>query len=332
MPTIRFRKDNRYELRFYVNGIQYSVYDKDKTKLQKKYKNKLAEVKKLKKEILPSKYNLNEWSKVWIETYKKPFVTQGSIENIYVYFNKHILPNFGSLKLKNITAESLQQYFNKIEKSRTKELIMLYFSACLEKAKKLDYITKNPFDLIVKDKKIKNVRPAFNIFEQEKILNHIKSKDCDFYKIILFYLSTGVRRSEALTITPNDFDGLKLHINGTKTIKADRNITITEDLKKVIYNENKYIFNYKENFVTKKFKTYINEIGLSGTLHSLRHSYATNQYYLGTPAKEVQILMGHSEINITLDVYTNIEIAQNKNEIIDKIKQVYNKYYIQLQS
>jgi len=46
MPTIRFRKDNRYELRFYVNGIQYSVYDKDKTKLQKKYKNKLAEVKK----------------------------------------------------------------------------------------------------------------------------------------------------------------------------------------------------------------------------------------------------------------------------------------------
>ncbi|MBE7082648.1 MAG: site-specific integrase [Clostridiales bacterium] len=186
--------------------------------------------------------------------------------------------------------------------------------------------------MIVKDKKIKNVRPAFNIFEQEKILNHIKSKDCDFYKIILFYLSTGVRRSEALTITPNDFDGLKLHINGTKTIKADRNITITEDLKKVIYNENKYIFNYKENFVTKKFKTYINEIGLSGTLHSLRHSYATNQYYLGTPAKEVQILMGHSEINITLDVYTNIEIAQNKNEIIDKIKQVYNKYYIQLQS
>ena len=332
MPTIRFRKDNRYELRFYVNGYQYSVYSRDKTKLQKKYKEKLSQVKKLKKEVIPCKYILEDWARVWIDTYKRPFVSEGSIENIQIYFNKHILPIFGKMRLSKITIDLVQPFLNNLERNRTKELIITYFNACLKKAKDLDYIKKNPFDLVVKDKKIKKVRPAFNIFEQEKILNHIKAKDFEFYKIILFYLSTGVRRNEALNLTPKDFNGLTIHIKGTKTQNADRKIKITEELKSLIYCENKLIFNYKENFVTKKFKDYITELNLDGTLHSLRHSYATNQYYIGTPAKEVQLLMGHSEISITLNIYTNIEIEQNKNKIIEKIKEVYNGYYIQLQS
>lgn len=332
MPTIRYRKDKRYELRFYVNGYQYSVYSRDKSKLQKKYKEKLAQVKKVKREVVPSKYILEEWVDTWINTYKKPFISEGSYENIQIYFNKHILPTFGKMKLTGITIDLIQPFLNKMVKSRTKELIITYFNACLKKAKDLDYIKKNPFDLVVKDKKIKNVRPAFNIFEQEKILNHIKEKDFEFYKIILFYLATGVRRNEALTISPKDFNGLTLHIKGTKTLNSDRKIKITQSLKDVIINNQSHIFDYKENYVTKKFKTYINEIGIDGTLHSLRHSYATNQYYLGTPAKEVQILMGHSEINITLNIYTNIEIEQNKNKIVNKIKEVYNKYYIQLES
>lgn len=135
----------------------------------------------------------------------------------------------------------------------------------------------------------------------------------------------------ALTISSKDFDGLKLHIRGTKTQNADRKIKITPQLKELIYSEEGLIFNYKENFVTKKFKDYITDLNLSGTLHSLRYSYATNQYYIGTPAKEVQLLMVHSEIGITLNIYTNIEIEQNKNKIIEKIKDVYNNYYIQLQ-
>ena len=42
--------------------------------------------------------------------------------------------------------------------------------------------------------------------------------------------------------------------------------------------------------------------------------------------------MGHSEINITLDIYTNIDIKQNKKEILEKIKALYNNYYIELKN
>lgn len=331
MPTIRFRKDNRYELRFYVNGIRYSIYSKDRTKLQKKYKAKLTEVKNIKKEIATSKYKLEEWFNIWLNTYKKPFVSQGTVNNIIIYFKKHILPTFGNFKLTQITIDKLQPYFNNLPIARTKELITTYFNACLKKAKDLDYIKKNPFDLIVKDKKLKNVRPAFTIFEQEKILNHIKSKDYEFYKLILFYLTTGVRRKEALTITSEDFKELILHIKGTKTKNADRKIPITQKLKDLIFKDGT-IFDYKEDLVTNKFKTYLKELNIKGTLHSLRHSYATNQYYINTPAKEVQLLMGHSEINITLDIYTNIELTQDKTKMVEKIKEVYNDYYIQLKS
>lgn len=201
----------------------------------------------------------------------------------------------------------------------------------LTKANDLDYIIKNPFKLVVKDKKIKKVRPAFTIDEQKNILEYIKLKDFEFYKLVLFYLATGVRRREALNITTNDFDGNILHIKGTKTNKSDRYIKITNELKQLIFKNNQPIFDYKENYITTKFKEYINDLKINGTLHCLRHSYATNQFYIGTPAKEVQINMGHSDITITLDVYTNIDTRQDKKEILEKIKKLYNKYYIELQ-
>lgn len=335
MSCIRMRPDGRYELRFYYNKKQYSVYDKNVSKLKKKKADKLKELKTLYIATTQSKnntYKLNDWYKIWLETYKKPFIKPDSLSNIKIYFEKHILKKFGNWYLDNIKAADIQQYLNRLEKNRTKEFICTYFNACLQKAADLEYITKNPFILVVKDKAIKKVRPAFTIDQQEQILTYVKSNDFEFYKLIMFYLATGVRRSEALSITKSDFDENILHIKGTKTYKSDRRIKITDELKKLIIGDNQKLFDYKEDTVTSKFKAILRTLKIEGTLHCLRHSYATNQYYLGTPAKEVQIYLGHTDVNMTLNVYTNIDISHNKTEIIEKIKKLYNNYYIELKS
>lgn len=329
MPTIRYRKDNRYELRFYLYGKQYSVYDRDKTKLKQKYNKKLRELKKKPSTPKDTYFTLKDWYQLWLNTYKKPFVKIDTLNNIEIYFNKHIFPVFKNSQLKEISTEKLQIFLNNLPKNRTKELVITYFNACLQKAFDHEYIKKNPFNLIVKEKKLNKVRNAFTIDEQALILNYLKSNDYEFYKLTLFYLCTGTRRNEALSLTSLDFAENKIHIKGTKTQKSDRYILITNELKSLIFKDD-IIFDFKPDYVTHKFKEILRELNLDGTLHCLRHSYATNHYILGTPAKEIQLNLGHSSIDITLDIYTNINITDNKTLIKEKIKQLYNMYYISL--
>lgn len=336
MASVRYRKDGRFELRFYFEAQQYSVYSKDRAKLTKKKEEK---IKKLKREQRERKnkiqekavYTLNAWYEFWYNNYKLPFVSTQTAKEIKSLFKNHVLVSFGKCYLDEITIEILQAYLNKMPKTRKKELIVTYFNACMQKAEDLEHIKKNPFKLVVRDKKIKNIRKAFSIEEQERILNHIKNANYEHYKLILFYLATGVRRSEALAITSKDFNGQVLHVPGTKTDNADRYIKITKDLKNLIYKPGK-IFDIGGSRVTHMFGDYLEELKITGTLHCLRHSYATNQYYLGTPAKQVQMNMGHSEINITLDIYTNIVAFEDKDKIVKKIKELYNAYYIEFEN
>lgn len=335
MSSIRYRKDGRFELRFYHNGQQYSVYSKERSKLRIKKDEKIKNLKKQQKEKLRKKeesgQTLKIWFEFWYQQYKQPFVSEQTASEIKSLFKNHILPKFGRSQISNITVSELQPFFNKIPKSRKKELVFTYFNACLQKAEDLEYIKKNPIKLIVRDKKIKSIRTSFSIEEQEAILKHIKQNNFEFYKLILFYLATGVRRTEALSLTSDDFDGQIVHIRGTKTDNADRFIKITQELKDLVFKQGP-IFNYLSDYVTKKFKEYLSDLKISGTLHCLRHSYATNQYYLGTPPKQVQMQMGHYDISVTMNIYTNIKICEDKNKISDKIKALYNDYYIELKN
>lgn len=49
------------------------------------------------------------------------------------------------------------------------------------------------------------------------------------------------------------------------------------------------------------------------TPHLFRHTYATNLYYAGIDIKTAQYLLGHSSIQMTMDIYTHLD----NNKIID---------------
>ena len=46
---------------------------------------------------------------------------------------------------------------------------------------------------------------------------------------------------------------------------------------------------------------------ISFTPHIFRHTYATDIYYSGIDIKTAQYLLGHSSINVTLDIYTHLD-------------------------
>ena len=59
------------------------------------------------------------------------------------------------------------------------------------------------------------------------------------------------------------------------------------------------------------------------TPHILRHTYATKLYYAGVDLKTAQYLLGHSNIQITLEIYTHLDKLKT-NDIGDKINKVFN--------
>ena len=57
---------------------------------------------------------------------------------------------------------------------------------------------------------------------------------------------------------------------------------------------------------TRLWDKYRTETGLNITPHQLRHAYATTLYDAGIDIKTAQYLLGHANIQTTMDIYTNL--------------------------
>ena len=84
--------------------------------------------------------------------------------------------------------------------------------------------------------------------------------------------------------------------------------------------------------VRKKFNKVIDTININETdktkliaprkFHDLRHTYATRLFELGEKAKTVQELLGHSNVSITLDIYTHV-LEDMKLNAVSKLNDLY---------
>lgn len=56
--------------------------------------------------------------------------------------------------------------------------------------------------------------------------------------------------------------------------------------------------------------------------HALRHTYATRLFENNIPPKTVQALMGHSDISVTMDIYTHV-MNDTKLEAVEKLNDIF---------
>lgn len=83
---------------------------------------------------------------------------------------------------------------------------------------------------------------------------------------------------------------------------------------KLIY----YYFQKSIKDINKSLGTKLPEI----TFHDLRHTYATRLFELGENPKTVQELLGHSNISITLNIYTHV-MEETKQNTVNKLNTLY---------
>lgn len=160
--------------------------------------------------------------------------------------------------------------------------------------------------------------------------------------LVLYTLAiTGARFSEIANITYDDLQQPKnlIHVRCTKTKTSDRVIPILQKAKQHIINEvnkrphnlNNYLFYtgisvISNNAVAKALHRFLlkNNI-VYYTLHALRHTHASVFLKQGFPIQYISKRLGHSDIEVTLRVYSHLLNEQREKEN-DKLVAFLKKY------
>jgi len=186
----------------------------------------------------------------------------------------------------------------------------IYIFSKLEQKKIIDYVINNI--------NIKNLCILLALYSGIRIgeLCALKWKDINFKKNILNVNKTIQR------VYLKEKGISKIVITNPKTKNANREIPLNNDfamlLKKFRINNETYILSGTMKWVEPRtFRRYYNmvmeNIGIGNrTFHSLRHTFASNCIRLGVDYKTVSELLGHSSVNITLNVYVHSQMSQKK--------------------
>jgi len=145
--------------------------------------------------------------------------------------------------------------------------------------------------------------------------------------LVLFLAVTGLRIGEAIGIKWSDFEGDVLHIcrrihegkaDTTKTEGSNRSLPIPAMLLKRMRSlgGQEWVFRSRENTPVNPgnaLKRYVRPVaealGIAlGGWHDFRHTLTTGLLRSGVSPKVVSKILGHSDVQITLNVYDHPEI------------------------
>lgn len=323
LKNIRKRSDGRYEWRKQINHISYQKINKNKKELEKQVRSILKKITvPLDKQVGKTFINI-AWE--WFKNNKQDIKTSDKYTN---YIKNRFEPNpIFTQAINKITYEQLQHFINSIKEHRVASYCYFIIKGTFKEALKLDMVKKDISILINKPKNKTIKGEHFSFVEQKTIVENLEKTPIKYE--ILFYLLTGCRRNEGLDLKEKDinYEKLTIFVNGTKSTSAKRYIPISKEFAKVLHNNFKNMFIHKEHYYNKHFKDYIESLGITGkSLHSLRHTFNTNLYYLGVKDKERQYYLGHSSIVITNDIYTHLDPTITKSDILNLYKDLYPKF------
>lgn len=171
---------------------------------------------------------------------------------------------------------------------------------------------------------------------------------------VLIMLLCGLRVGEMIALTWNQInldEGIisvcqsayninsnKLAIQQHTKNGKSRNVPIPKQLISIL---KEYYFHNASCFLTTKarsddmhsrsswarmWESYLSEIGITFTAHQLRHTYASMLYAAGVDVKTASELLGHSDIEITMKIYTHLT-EQGKKFSIKKYDDFLNQHF-----
>lgn len=299
-----------------------------------------------------SALTLGDYLTDWIEYYaERKNLAENTRRGYRVNINNHIIPEIGDVQLENLTPEHIDKLLSALASKGLSGTSQLYVYATLRRAlnsaQKRRLIKFNVVNLVEAPKK-NNYEACFLTKKQ---MNKLKAEldrleinySIPFY--ILLYL--GLRRGEMLGLKWSDinFDENVVHIQRTatpqkggyklspcKTAESRRFLLLPDVLRdKLIHWQNtqkdygvdsEFVLMQEKSKIlsattlNKHYYEILESAGLPKIrIHDLRHSWASLLAVSNVPVKITSQMLGHSDIQTTLNIYTHSNIEMQKTAI-----------------
>ena len=291
----------------------------------------------------------------WLEN-KKTCIKESTYANYTNIITNYIVPKLGKYSIKKVNYELVQGHIfylhNELKLSiKTIKDVITVIKSSLRKYNSKLFLMRFEYP---KSSFIKTTN-IFTKDEQNKIVRYIKKNINNKNIGILLSLTLGLRIGEICALKWNNinFDSKTINIDKTlqriyiknsakktskiivtspKTLNSNREIPISKEiiilLEELKTEEKTYILTGTEKFIEpRSYRNYYSKLLVNLEIehhkfHSLRHTFATNCLELGFDYKMISELLGHSDINTTLNIYVHPKMSQ-KRKCISKLYSSY---------
>lgn len=229
--------------------------------------------------------------------------------------------------IQDITPSLLEEFVSFVipnHKPKTKRNYITLLKTMMNKAVEWELIVSNP---IAKFRAPRTVK-TFHFFSVEEIKKIITEAPEPLKTGVIILASTGLRRAELFHLRWKDVDFKNRNLRVwpysgfTPKGKRPRSIPISDRLLEVLIPLSKgskpsdMVFRPYKNMNTLYiyFKRLVEGLGYKGSLHSLRHSFASHMAMAGVPIPVIKELLGHSDITTTM-IYAHLSPSTYRDAI-----------------
>lgn len=297
---------------------------------------------------------INQITEEWKEE-KKKYVKKSTYAAYQLLIQNHIKPYFGDLY--EVNEEKVQQFvFDKLDaglSEKTIRDIIIVLKMILKFGIKNGYLEYIQIDAKFPSKQEKKDLDVLSKADQKKFMEHLRNNFTFKNLGIFICLSTGMRIGEICGLRWCDVDIVEgvikvrhtlqriyiiegetrhteLLLDTPKTANSVRDIPMSSELLKMlkslnkVVNENYYVIsNDIKPIEPRTYRNYYKKLCKQLDIpelkfHGLRHSFATRCIESKADYKTVSVLLGHSNISTTLNLYVHPNKEQKK-KTIDKM-------------
>lgn len=299
---------------------------------------------------------LSEVIELW-KIDKQQYVKKSSFSAYTLLIENHLLPIFGEqyeIEEADVQSFVLQKLEGGLSHKTIKD-ILIVLKMILKFGAKNKWLSYTPFDIQFPTEREKQNLEVLSRAEQKKIMNYIQEHFTFKNLGVYICLSAGIRIGEVCALTWEDIDtdngvisinrtiqriylienGVRrteLILDTPKTKNSIRDIPISKDLlrilkpfKKIVNPSFFVLTNDAKPTEPRTYRSYykklMNELDMPELkFHGLRHSFATRCIESNCDYKTVSVLLGHSNISTTLNLYVHPNMEQKKKAIEQMFK------------
>ena len=255
--------------------------------------------------------SFGDFSKEFLDLYSRVNRRPKTIESHENSIN-HLKAFFKNCPLREITPDQAARYIAERRAkvsaaSVNRELSCL--KCMLNKAVEWGRLDMNP---IARVKKLKEPEAKDRTLSIAEVGRLIESAAPHLRPVLVLLLGTGLRKSEALSLEWKDVDLAKgfIYIGATESKGGhSRTVPMSVPVYEILHelrehSKSDFVFASKSGKnvteIKRSFRTALKKAGIKGvTLHTLRHTFATQAVECGVDLRTLQELLGHRSILMT---------------------------------